>query len=293
MWTEKRLLKALASDFKLYIKTSVEIADEYRKRMAKMLLELSKNPFVKKGRDDTAQIMELKTLADKNTEEVRDILAVIESMRGSDEPLAKIHAISPRVTGRSFEDDPKMDDSQITVVMERPPNHGYFALDTQMNDVFDWDVSKVAVSYESARKTTDMFMVVSMVNYLAMYYFLPKSLVRLRGTQVVNYIRSLVGEGVIFSDQINKAPCIIRNIVVEKVKKTKRRGKVSMCHLHLTSTRTKHSDSITLNISHLDSYYRDLNRRHLWASKDGDFVPMISTEKALFKGDFDKLLAEV
>lgn len=292
MWTEKRLLKALASDFTLYIKTSVEITNEYRGRMAKMLLTPNKNPFGKKGQENTAEIIKLKKLADKNTEEVRDILAVVDSMRGNDRPISKIHAISPRVIGRSTYEDPQMDDSQITVVMGRP-NEGYFALDTLMNDVFDWDVNKVAVAYKRARRTTDRFVVVTMVHYLAMYYFLPKSLVRLRGTQVVNYIRSMVGEAVIFADHINEAPYIIRNIAVEKIKKTRRRGKVSICHLHLASTGTKHGDSITLNISHLDSYYRDLNRRHLWARKDGRFTPMISTEKALFKGDFVKFLAEV
>ena len=99
----------------------------------------------------------------------------------------------------------------------------------------------------------------------------------------------LTSRMLVLGDDLDR-PYVVRKIIIEKVKKTKR-GKVTMCHLHMNRADNGCSESITLNICHKDSYYRDDGRRHFWAKTKSGFHPVICVEKAIFKKSFEEFVA--
>ncbi len=295
MWTEKRLMKALAAEFKEAIQHNKHEIEQATKEVTTLIISAKTK--------DSKSIMEKRKWIEGCRKEINDFMEIINYMNQRDAEIPTIYGVSPaaedsRNTHRLGNDTIVSD--RISVVMKgtsfktRPWHKGmdgYFAMEAKMGDAFlDNDTSKLATAYvktaADARGKMDLSV---MVSNLVMYHFLRRQFVRLRGNQTVNFIRGFRGETVVLGDDLAK-PYIVRNIVIEKVKKTKR-GKVTLCHLHLNRPVNDNSDSITLNICHVDSYYRDDGRRHMWARTKDGFHPVICTESAILNRDIEKFVA--
>ncbi len=287
MWTEKRLLKALATDFKQTIRHLKEEIEQTQKEATDLIMR-AKVKYTK-------EIMRKRVYIEGLRREIGNFVEVIDYMVRNDAQTPRIYGVSPKANCSVVSD-------KISVVMERPgfthiPNSdrvraGYFAIEANMGDAFlDGDTSKLATAYVRTCELQGGFNLSIMVSNLVMYHFLRRQFVRLRGNQAVNFIRSFRGETIILAEEEEfDSPYIVRNVVIEKAKKTKR-GKVTLCHLHLNRSVNGNSGSITLNICHNDSYYRDAGRRHLWSRTKSGFHPVICVADAIFRQSFEKFLA--
>lgn len=294
MWTEKRLLKALASEFKEAIQHNKKEIEQTTKETTVLIIGAKTK--------HSKAIIEKRSYVEGCRKEINDFMALIEYMNQSDAEIPAIYGVSPatrdsRSTHRLGNDTIVSD--KISVVMKgispearvwHKGLDGYFAMEANMGDAFlDNDTSKLATAYVKTFKACGEMDLHVMVNNLVMYHFLRKQFVRLRGNQAVNFIRGFRGETIVLGDELAK-PYIVRKIVIEKVKKTKR-GKVTLCHLHLNRPVNDNSDSITLNICHRDSYYRDDGHRHMWARTNDGFHPVICTEKAILNRNIEEFVA--
>jgi len=296
MWTEKRLLKALAMEFKEAIQHNKDEIEQSQREALDLLLRAKKK--------HTNEIMGKRNYAEACRKEIDNYVELINYMSRGDVKIPTIFGVSPVATATRVwnNDEDALVSDRISVVMHKAggpdrfygqdyghkPVAGYFAMEAKMGDAFDNDSSKLATAYVRCLEQQREFNTALMTSHLVMYHFLRKQFVRIRGNQAVNFIRRFKGQIVVLGDDLNR-PYLIRDIMIEKEKKTKK-DKVTRCHLHLNRVDNGNSDSVTLNIGHRNTYYRDDRGKHMWNKNPAGFHPVICAEKAIFKRNFEKFI---
>ena len=127
MWTEKRLLKALAADFKEAIQ-SVKEEIEQTQREATGLIHRAKAKH-------TREIIEKRLHVEACRKEISDYMVLVDYMSNREFEIPEIYGVSPLVKGspRTWSDDSEtLVSDRITVVMAKKhqgSTSGYFAMD--------------------------------------------------------------------------------------------------------------------------------------------------------------------